>query len=220
MREESFGAAEEGPRGFVISGERERILSALAAVVSQTGYEAMTLLDVAIHAGVELEQVERYCPDKETGFLAAYEIAVWQGIERVLAAIATADAFGDRIWAGWGALIDFIVAEPAFASMCIVDVLDVGPVGIERRNTTWRGFAAVIDQIAEESLPADRPRPPELYVAVVLGGITEIFRAHLAEGRLRDLRRALPALHYAIVVPYLGHAAARAEYERRERQVS
>ncbi len=160
MREQGLGAAEENPRGFVVSGERERILAAMAAVVSQAGYGAMTLLDVAIEAEVELEKVLRYCPDKETGFLAAYDAAVWQGIERVLAAVGTGEGFSDRIWAGWRALIDFIVAEPAFGSMCIVDVLEVGPAGIERRNTTWRGFAAVIDQIAEESLPAEPPRPP------------------------------------------------------------
>ena len=160
MREQGLGAAEENPRGFVVSGERERILAAMAAVVSQAGDGAMTLLDVAIEAEVKLEKVLRYCPDKETGFLAAYDAAVWQGIERVLAAVGTGEGFSDRIWAGWRALIDFIVAEPAFGSMCIVDVLEVGPAGIERRNTTWRGFAAVIDQIAEESLPAEPPRPP------------------------------------------------------------
>ena len=182
------------------------------------GYERMTLEDVATRVGVEIEAVSGYFSDKESAFLAAYEAAVWQGLELLLAAIAERQSFADRIWAGWLAFTDFIVAEPAFASMCIVDVRRWDG-GIERRNMTLRGMAALIEQIADESLPAGRPRPPELYLSIALGGITEVVRGYLADGRIARLPEALPSMHYTLVVPYLGHQAALEEYERRERSV-
>jgi len=205
------------PHGFVPGNEREKILAAVADVVSVVGYEAMTLEDVADHIGVGVDTVRGYFSDKESAFLAAYEAAVWQGMDRVLRAIDTTDGFTARIWAGWGAFIDFIVSEPAFASMCIVDVLATGPAGIERRNMTLRGFAALIEQIADESLPPQRPRPPELYLSIVLGGIAEVVRGYLADGRIAQLPEALPPMHYTLTVPYIGHDAALQEYERRER---
>ena len=195
------------------------MLAAVADVVSIVGYEAMTLDDVAAHVGVGAETVRGYFDDKEDAFLVAYEAAVWQGIDRVLHAIRTTEDFSDRIWAAWKAFIDFIVSEPAFASMCIVDVLAVGSAGIERRNATLRGMAALIEQIADESLPPDRPRPPELYLSIALGGITEIVRGHLADGRIAQLPEALPSMHYTLLVPYIGNHAALEEYERRERSI-
>ena len=114
--------------------------------------------------------------------------------------------------------MQFIVAEPAFASMCIVDVMAVGAAGIERRSMSLRGMAALVEQIADESLPADRPRPPELYLQIVLGGCHEIFREYLAGGRIAELTDVLPSLHYTLVVPFIGHQEALEEYARRERE--
>jgi AcrR family transcriptional regulator len=206
------------PRGFVPTNQREEILLAVAEVVSVLGYDAMTLEDVARHAGVEPDVVHGFYTDKEDAFLSAYGAAVWQGLEHLLEAIAGPEGFSDRIWAAWKAFIEFIVAEPAFASMCIVDVLAAGAPGIERRNMTLRGMAALVEQIADESLPADRPRPPELYLQIVLGGFTEIFREYLAGGRIAELPNVLPSLHYTLVVPFIGHQEALEEYERRERE--
>jgi AcrR family transcriptional regulator len=203
------------PRAFVPSDEREQVLAAVADVVSVVGYGAMTLEDVADRVGVDPASVRAHFPDEEAAFLAAYDAAVWQGLDRVLAGVRNAAGFADKVWAGWGAFIEFIVSEPAFASMCIVDVLAVGRVGIERRNATLRGMAALIEQIADECLEPDRPRPADLYLPIVLGGITEVVREHLAEGRIAELPHALPSMHYALLVPYVGHPVAREEYERR-----
>jgi AcrR family transcriptional regulator len=219
-REETGGArTEQLPRGFVASNERERILMAVTEVVSVAGYDSSTLEDIASHAGTTVETVAGYFPDKQSAFLAAYEEAVWQGIDRIMNAIAVPEGFAARIWAGFEAFVGFVVAEPAVASMCIVDVFAAGAAGIERRNMTLKGMAALIQRIADESLPDDAPRPPELYLRVVLGGISDIFREYLADGKIAQLPDAIPAMHYALVVPYVGPATALEEYGRRQRSV-
>jgi len=210
---------EQLPRGFVATTERERILLAVAEVVSVTGYEPATLEDIASQAGTTVETVSGYFPDKQSAFLAAYEEAVWQGIDRIMSAIAVPEGFAARIWAAAEAFIGFVVAEPAFASMCIVDVLAVGAAGIERRNMTLNGMAALIQRIADESLPEDAPRPPDLYLPIVLAGINDILREYLANGRIAQLPGAIPAMHYALVVPYVGPATALEECERRQRSM-
>jgi AcrR family transcriptional regulator len=218
--EDTGGApAEQLPRGFVATSERDQILLAVAEVVSVTGYEAATLEDIASHADITVETVLGYFPDKQGAFLAAYEEAVWQGIDRIMSAIATPEGFSTRIWAAAEAFIGFVAAEPAFASMCIVDVFAAGTAGLERRNTTLKGMAALIQRIADESLPAGAPRPPDVYLEIVLCGINDIFREYLAEGRIAQLPDAVPAMHYALVVPYVGPATALEEYERRQRAV-
>jgi AcrR family transcriptional regulator len=218
--EETRGArTEQLPRGFVASNERERILLAVTEVVSIAGYDAATLEDIASHAGTTIEVVTRYFPDKQSAFLAAYEEAVWQGIDRIMNATAGPEGFSARILAAFEAFVGFVVAEPAVASMCIVDVFAAGAAGIERRNMTLKGMAALIRRIADESLPPDAPRPPELYLRIVLGGISDIFREYLADGKIAQLPDAIPAMHYALVVPYVGPATALEEYERRQRSV-
>jgi AcrR family transcriptional regulator len=218
--EETGGArTEQLPRGFVASNERERILMAVTEVVSMAGYDAATLEDIASRAGTTIETVAGYFPDKQSAFLAAYEEAVWQGIDRIMNAIAIPEGFVTRIWAAFEAFVGFVVAEPAVASMCIVDVFAAGAAGIERRNMTLKGMAALVQRIADESLPDGTPRPPELYLRVVLGGISDIFREYLAGGKIAQLPDAIPAMHYALVVPYVGPATALEEYERRQRSV-
>jgi AcrR family transcriptional regulator len=213
----SGSPAESSPRGFVATNEREQIIVAVAKVVSVAGYGAMTLEDVAVHADVPLETVQRHFADEESAYVAAYETAVWQGIERVLEAHGTTEGFSARLWAGWLAFVDFIVAEPAFASMCIVDSLAAGDAGLERRGMALRGLEALVQQVADESLPADHPRPPELYLRIAVGGFAELFREHLASGRVAELRDALPGMHYTLILPYLGHDAALEEFEERSR---
>jgi AcrR family transcriptional regulator len=218
QHDESPGPSSEGlPRSFVPADERELILSAVADVVSIAGYRGLALDDLASRVGVPTETVRGYFEHEQSAFLAAYDAAVWQGMDKVLAAIAAADGFVDRIWAGWEAFVGFIVSEPAFAAMCIVEVLEAGPAGIERRNMTLRGLAALIEHIADDSLPPDRPHPPALYMDIVLGGITEIVRTYLADGRIAQLPEALPQMNYSLLLPYVGHDAALAECERRER---
>ena len=57
-------------------------------------------------------------------------------VAEVLPAVEAADGFAARTAAGLGTFLDFLVSEPAFARMCIVEALAAGPEAIRRRNDT------------------------------------------------------------------------------------
>ena len=115
-----------------------------------------------------------------------------------------------------GAFLDLLAAEPAYATMCIVEVLVAGPVAIERRNAVMRQFAALIEHAAAEELrPSERP--PDLTPETVVGGVHEVVYARILRGETAELPALLPDLVFSVLLPYLGHEAATAELRRLRR---
>ena len=79
-RDQGSGSPTEGlPRAFVPGNERERILAAVAEVVSVVGYRAMTLEEVGARVGLDPGRVQEEFDDEEAAFLAAYDAAVGRG---------------------------------------------------------------------------------------------------------------------------------------------
>jgi AcrR family transcriptional regulator len=149
--------------------------------------------------------------NKDEAFLAAYDAVTAQLVERVVTAIQAEDSFAERARAGLGAFLAFIAAEPAFARMCIVEVLAAGPEAIKRRNAAMRAFAALIEDDARELLGDSAP--PSLTAETIVGGIYEVVYTRVLRGQLRDLPSLLPDLTYSALLQYLGPEAA--AHERR-----
>jgi hypothetical protein len=106
----------------------------------------------------------------------------------------------------------FAASEPAFARMCIVEVLASGPDAIKRRNDTMQAFAALIHSKAEELL--EGKIPPRLTAETMVGGIYEVVYTRVLRGEIQGLPRLLPDLIYSSLLPYMGVEAAREARER------
>jgi hypothetical protein len=110
------------------------------------------------------------------------------------------------------AFLEFAASEPAFARMCIVEVLAAGPEAIKRRNDTMAAFALLIHSKAEELL--EGKIPPALTAETVVGGIYEVVYTRVLRGEIQELPRLLPDLIYSSLLPYMGVEAAREERAR------
>lgn len=199
-------------RQFVQSNQRQRILDAVADVVSFAGYAAMSVEDIIATAGVSRRTFYDHFKSKEDAFLTAYDAIGAELFERVQAAFRSSDTFASGVVACLRAFLEFVAAEPRYAEMCIVEALAAGPAAIERRNAVMRMLAELLYEGAQ-TVPGGN-RPPELVAETIVGGIYEIVYSRVLHGTTEELPELLPDLAYSMMLPYLGHAAAEREVAR------
>lgn len=196
------------PEGLVRAVQRERLLAAMTATVTEIGYSALTVQDVLTRAGISRPTFYEQFEDKEDCFLAAFDAVVGQLRERIGNAAAEGDEWKERLRLGIGALLEFVEEDPGAARAAIVEARASSPQGLRRRDEVLDGFAACIDALIREEL-AEPPSP--IAAAGVVGGIESVLYARLQKGALKDLDSLLPSLMYFAVLAYAGDDEARAE---------
>jgi AcrR family transcriptional regulator len=200
------------PRSFVVQNQRERILAAVADVTSSASYADLTVEGIIVTAGVSRRTFYEHFKNKDDAFLAAYDEISALLVQRVFAAVDAASGFSEKATAGLGTFLDFLASEPAFARMCIVEVLAAGPDAIGRRNDAMKAFAGLIDYNARELL--DDSIALALTAETIVGGIYEVVYSRVLRGEIKDLPALLPELAYSALLPYIGPEAAGAERQR------
>jgi AcrR family transcriptional regulator len=175
-------------RAFIASNQRERLLDAIANVVAEKGYAATRVADITEYAGVSRKTFYELFTDKEDCFLAAYDAITALLMDRMARGLAEVaeDAWEAQVSALLGEFLRFLAAEPAFARMCIVEVLGSGPKGLARRDAAIEAFFPVVDQIPRSAPGAERwlsERTP----VFVTGGILEVVYAAIRRGETATL---------------------------------
>jgi AcrR family transcriptional regulator len=193
-------------RDFVAANQRQRILDAVVDVVAFKGYVDMSVEDIVATAGVSRRTFYDNFKSKDEAFLQAYDEIGMEAIRRVGAAYDASAIFADGVIACLRAFLEFGVAEPRYADMCIVEVLAAGPAAIERRNAVMKSLAELLHRGAQ-TVP-DGIRPPKLTAETVVGGIYEVIYSRILDGKTSELLSLLPDLAYSMMLPYLGHEAA------------
>jgi AcrR family transcriptional regulator len=201
-------------RSFVAQNQRDRILAGVADACSAKGYGEMSVEDIIAAAGVSRRTFYEHFKNKEHAFLAAYDAVVVQLFGRVNGAVESAEALPGKVRAGLSAFLGFLAGEPAFARMCIVDVLAAGPEAVARRDGAMRGFSQLILQNVRAVVGDDAPPAMDVISETVVGGIYEVVYARVLRREFDELPRLLPDLVYALLLPFLGQRAALAEYRR------
>ena len=175
-------------REFVASNQRERLLDAIANVVAEKGYAATRVVDVTDYAGVSRKTFYELFIDKEDCFLAAYDAItalLMDKMARALEAVAD-ESWEAKVHALVGEFLAFLAAEPAFARMCIVEVLGSGPRGLARRDAAIEAFFPVVDHLPRQQPGADQWLS-ELTPVFVTGGILEVVYAAIRRGETESL---------------------------------
>jgi AcrR family transcriptional regulator len=198
-------------RDFVETNQRERMLDAVADVVSFQGYAAMSVEEIVSAAGVSRRTFYDHFSGKEDAFLQAFDQVVGELLRRVNAAYDASATFGEAAVACLREFLEFAAAEPRFADMCIVEVLAAGPAAIERRNAALNELAELLERGAN-TVP-DRISAPGLTAETVIGGIYEVVYSRVLQGQAGDLPALLPDLAYSMMLPYLGHERAERELD-------
>jgi AcrR family transcriptional regulator len=207
------------PRAYAVRTERERLLEAMVRVSAAKGYEATTVADVVEYAGAGQETFDEMFEGKEACFLEAYEAVFDVLVAHVTAAFEAAadEPWPEQIAAGLRALVELLAMEADIARMAMVEVTaTAGDDARERYRAMFARFTPFFEQgrdyaDKDAELPADTAR-------FAIGGAASMIFDEVRAGRGPELKRILPDLVFAVLMPYLGPEAAEDEMRRVTRE--
>jgi AcrR family transcriptional regulator len=182
---------------------RDAIVEAMIRVAGSKGYPAASVADVLAEAGASRTTFYKYFPNKRECFLAAYDLAV----ERIYVA-AEAACRNESYWregarSGLAAVVELLTADPALARMAIVEVSSAGAEARQRHSAAIGRFARLLES-GRRSRPGNELELPPNTAQMAVGSVAGLILDELRDARAADLRRILPELEFALLVPYLG----------------
>jgi AcrR family transcriptional regulator len=180
------------------ASQRERIFAAVVATVAEKGYEATTVADLSDLSGVSKSSYYEHFEDKQAGFLATIEAIVGPALRQVSdAGLGAGEA---RARAAFEAAVEAIVAQPAAAKLCFVEIYAAGAPAVEILDRAVdeleRLMTSMFDQVpGREGMPAS-------IVRAIIGGIQKVIHKRLLRGEEAELIELAPELwQWALSVP-------------------
>jgi AcrR family transcriptional regulator len=190
------------------------MLEAMVRVAAAKGYEATTVADVVEAAGVSRATFDTTFVGKTGCFLEAYDAVIDVLVAHVSTAFESTvgQPWPDRIVAALRALVELLAREHDIARMAMVEVTAVGEDARIRYRGALGRFTYFLEEgryasASGEELPADTAR-------FAIGGATSLIFDEVRAGRGPELRRILPQLVFAVLMPYVGPEAAENEMRR------
>lgn len=194
----------ELPREFVAAHKRRRIMAAIAELTAERGYEATKIADIVRRAGVARKTLYDNFEGKEEVFLAAFDAAVDEAMQRIEAECARIEGgWEERIEAGLAAFLGYIAEEPALARMCMIEALSATPAATERYEDAMQRFV----ELTKRNVPRD-DRLPETIEETLVGGVAWIVYQQIRRHETEKAVDLLPELSEFMLSPYLGAGKA------------
>jgi AcrR family transcriptional regulator len=189
-------------RSLVVHSQRERILDAIANLVAQDGYSALTVEGIAERAAVSLQAFYEHFTGKEDAFLVAYELGHAKGLSLVERAYAAQPDWRLGVREGISALFDFLASEPAFAHLALVDALTATRRTAERATDGAAAYAELLIPGAEQA--TGLVLPPAVTIEAIAGGLFELCLTYALQGQIAKLSELLPRATYFALAPFIG----------------
>lgn len=190
----------ELPKEFVASHKRKRMMTAIAELTADQGYEATKIADIVRRAAVARKTLYDNFDGKEDLFLSAIDsslnemrVVVEEACER------TGGSAQDRIVAGLEALLGFIAEHPSAARMCMLEAISATPSSARLFDAGMRDFVEML----RKSAPQDVDLPDTIEESLV-GGIAWILQQQIRRGDAESAGELLPELSQFVLSPYLG----------------
>ncbi len=190
----------ELPREFVAAHKRRRMMSAIADLTAEQGYEATTIADIVRRAGVARKTLYDNFDGKEDLFLAAIDHSVREMKETVERACRETDGvWQHRVEAGLAAFLDFVAERPGAARMCMVEALSATRASSARYDAVLHDFVELLRQ----GTPGG-DHLPETIEETLVGGVAWIVNQQIRRGGAEEAIVLLPELSEFVLSPYQG----------------
>jgi AcrR family transcriptional regulator len=190
---------------------RQLILEAMVRAVGRQGYKATSVADVIEEAGVSRTTFYRHFEDKHECFLAAYDLVVDRVIGEVTERCEGERDWLDRVRTGLTTIVNMFALDPELARTAIVEV---AAAGADARQRHWDAVSRFTEFLADgEQLTGGRELPENIAL-MAAGAVSGLIFDELLTGRAERLPKLLPDLVFALLVPYIGPAAATEEMRK------
>ena len=177
----------------------ERILRALAAVVAEKGYPAMTIGDIAARASISLSTFYANFADKEEAMLAAVDSGSSQMLATTLPAFRRAPDWPHAVRGAFGAMCAFCAAEPEYTTLGAVDVYAAGRRALEQRDEVMKTMEGLL-------IPGFEIKPDVSPIAAeaIGGAIYSMIYDQIKGGGAENMQEVAPLATYITLAPFIG----------------
>jgi AcrR family transcriptional regulator len=179
-----------------VSTQRQAILAATARTIARRGYEATTIFEIAVEAGVQVRDVRHLIGDEEACFYALFSATFHEVFTLVL------EQTRDTPWPqsahdGLAAFLDRLAAEPVRVRALVDGVRALGQDGSLRLESAIEAFTAFLTPgfAANDATP--------LFHGSLIGStVVHVVTQHVREDRIAELPAALPQLLGVALIPF------------------
>jgi len=194
---------------FVARNQRERLIAGLTEALYEVGYKKTTVSLIGARASVSKSDFYKHFESKDECFFAAYEAAIERIRGEVLGACSRHEVGGwsARVRDGIAALLTLLAADPALASISLVEGLRAGRGIYDRYQAAVESFIPYLREGAPEA--PDGGPVPEATDEAVVGGIASLLGRRVLAGEAERIDELLPDVLEFALTPYLGAVEAR-----------
>lgn len=194
---------------FVARNQRERLIAGLTQALYEVGYQKTTVSLIGQRAAVSKSDFYKHFESKDDCFIAGYDAAVERIRAQVVEACdgAASEPWPMRVSAGINALLTLLVAEPALASIVLVEGLRAGRGVYDRYQAAIEAFVGYLREDAPEG-PA-KTEVPEATDEAVVGGVASMLGRRVLAGEAEQLGQLFPEILEFVLSAYLGVEEAR-----------
>ncbi|HEX5923732.1 MAG TPA: TetR/AcrR family transcriptional regulator, partial [Baekduia sp.] len=191
------------PPGYVRRHQRARILDAVLEVSAQHGFEAASVRELIVAAGLSTEAFYSHFPSKEDAWATVFDQAFVELFAAVWHAALAESGRTAKVTAAVDAALRFLAASPEQARLLLVDAPTAGRAGLEAIDDALKAFTRVV-----AGATAGPKGVPKSLPGAMVAGIAELAAGWVLEGRATQLPQLRAALVEVILTPPLGLAAA------------
>jgi AcrR family transcriptional regulator len=191
-------------REFVAVHKRRRIMDAIAELTAEQGYDATKIGDIVRRAGVARKTLYDNFEGKEEVFLAAFDAAVDEAMQRIEADCAEVEGdWEERIEAGLASFLRYVAENPALARMCMIEALSATQAATERYEEAMQRFV----DLTKRTVPQG-DELPETIEETLVGGVAWIVYQQIRRQEAEKAEDLLPELSEFMLAPFHGAAEA------------
>jgi AcrR family transcriptional regulator len=177
----------------------ERIARAVASVLAEKGYGAMSTDDIAARAAISLSTFYDHFADKRDAVLGTLEMCGAQIMALAGPAARRAGNWQLGVRALYEAICAYLAAEPEMAKLATVGVYGAGAQALARRDR-------VIDSLAEMLAPGftENPEAPAASAEAIGAAVYALIGRQVEETGAQSLAGVVPLATYITLVGFVG----------------
>lgn len=181
----------------VLRDQRERLIAAVAGVVAERGYEAMSVADVVKAAAVSRNAFYKNFADKQECFAVAHDAGHERLFELLGKPCGEEATLEERVERALRAGLTALSSQPELARMLFVEAPSAGEETALRYHEWLQRYGTLLRAAAPDLPPQAIPAPE--VEGVIVGGIASRIASEVLNGRARKLPElAAPFVEYVL----------------------
>jgi AcrR family transcriptional regulator len=180
------------------SNPPERVLRALAAVVSEKGYPDTTVAEIVERASTSQRTFYEHFKNKEDAIVAALDSGSAHMLAAALPAFRRAPDWPHAVHDTQEAMFAFGAEEPEYARLGGVEMYAAGKRALDQREVVTEGMEGLLAPGYEL-----RPKTPPIAAEAIGGALYSLLYDHVNRQGPETLPDLVPTLVYVTLAPFL-----------------